>query len=53
MTSVANRLPLSQAYHLHPDEADTMRPGVVTSHELPPDADVIAFPVLRDPEEKP
>jgi hypothetical protein len=28
-------------------------PEVVTSHELPPDADVSAFPVLRDPEEKP
>lgn len=36
MTSVASRLPLSQAYHLDPDEADTMRPEVVTSHELPP-----------------
>ena len=28
-------------------------PRVISSHELPPDADVIAFPVLSDPEEKP
>lgn len=27
-------------------------PQVVTSHELPPDADVDALPVLSDPEEK-
>jgi hypothetical protein len=27
-------------------------PRVISSHELPPDADVSAFPVLRDPEQK-